>query len=86
MRVDVRVYANFVKYAPTQRAGDPFDVEVEDSASLSDLISKTGIPEGEVHLAIVNGRIVHDRSQSLQEGNRTALFPPLGVGEQATCG
>lgn len=80
MRVDVRLYATFVKYAPTQRAGDPFDVEVEDSASLLDLISKTGIPEGEVHLAIVNGRIVHDRSQLLQVGDRVAPFLPVGGG------
>jgi len=80
VRVHVRLYATFVKYAPTQRAGDPFEVEVEDSASLSDLISKTGIPEGEVHLAIVNGRIVHDRLQSLQDNDRVALFPPVGGG------
>ena len=80
MRVDARLYAAFVKYAPTQHAGDPFEVELEDSASLTDLIRKLGIPEGEVHLAIVNGRIVHDRSQSLQEGDRVALFPPVGGG------
>ena len=80
MRVDVRLYATFVKYAPTQQAGDPCEVEVEDSSSLSDLISRIGIPEGEVHLAIVNGRIVHDRSQSLQEDDRIALFPPVGGG------
>lgn len=78
MRVDVRLYATFVKYAPTQRAGDPFDVEVEDSASLTDLIHKLGIPEADVHLAIVNGRILHDRTLTLRNGDRVALFPPVG--------
>ena len=80
MRVDVRLYATFVKYAPTQRAGDPFELELEDTASLADLIHKAGIPEGEVHLAIINGRIAHDRSRSLQQGDRVALFPPVGGG------
>ena len=80
MRVDVRLYATFAKYAPTQHGGDPFDVEVEDTASLSDLTDKTGIPGGEVHPAIVNGRIVHDRSQLLQVGDRVATFLPVGGG------
>ena len=80
MRVEVRLYATFAKQPATQRAGDPFDVGLEDSASLTDLIRTLGILKGDVHLAIVNGRIVHDRSQSLQEGDRVALFPPVGGG------
>ena len=80
MRVEVRLYATFAQYAPTQRAGDPFDVELVESASLMDLIHKLKIPEAEVHLAIVNGRPVHDRSQQLQENDRVALFPPVGGG------
>jgi len=80
VRIDVRLYATFVKYAPTQHAGDPFDVEVDDFASLTELIRKLGIPEDEVHLAIVNGLIAHDRSQFLHQGDRVALFPPVGGG------
>ena len=80
MRVDARLYATFVKYAPTQHAGDPFDVELEDSMSLTDLIHKLGIPEDDVHLAVVNGRILHDRTLRLQDGDRVALFPPVGGG------
>ena len=80
MRVEVRLYATFVQYAPSQRAGDPFEAKTEDSASLSDLIRKLEIPEAEVHLTIVNGRIVHDRSRTLQNGDRVALFPPVGGG------
>ncbi len=80
MRIDVRLYATFAKFGPSQRAGDPFDMELEESASLTDLIRKLGIPGGNVHLTIINGRIVHDRSQLLQEGDRVALFPPVGGG------
>lgn len=80
MKVEVRLYATFAKFGPSQRAGDPFEVELEDSALLMDLIHKLEIPEEDVHLTIVNGRVVHDQSQLLQEGDRVALFPPVGGG------
>ncbi len=80
MRVEVRLYATFAEHAPTQRAGDPFHVEVGASASLADLINKLGIPERDVHLVIVNGRPVHDRSLRLSEADRIGLFPPVGGG------
>ena len=80
MRVEVRLYATFAKHAPTQRAGDPFYVEVEASGSLANLINKLEIPEKDVHLAIVNGRPVHDRSLRLRVADRIGLFPPVGGG------
>ena len=80
MRVEVRLYATFAKYAPTQRAGDSFDVDLESEASLTSLISNLRIPEKEVHLVIVNGRPVHDRSKQLHANDRVALFPPVGGG------
>ena len=80
MRVEVRLYATFAQYAPTQRAGDPFDVELDAGGSVSQLIIAIGVPEAEVHLAIVDGRIIHDRSQVLNESDRVALFPPVGGG------
>ena len=80
MRIEVRLYATFARFGPTQRAGDPFDVKLEDSASLMDLIHKLEIPEEDVHLTIVNGRIIHDRSQALGDGDRVGLFPPIGGG------
>ncbi|MCK5828290.1 MoaD/ThiS family protein [Candidatus Bipolaricaulota bacterium] len=80
MRVEVRLYATFAQYAPTQRAGDSFYVHLEPGSSLDDVISELAIPEGEVHLVIVNGRPLHDHSKSLQEDDRVALFPPVGGG------
>jgi molybdopterin synthase sulfur carrier subunit len=80
VRVEVRLYATFAAYAPTERAGDAFDVKFETSPSLADLIRRLGIPEDEVHLAIVNGRIIHDHAHPLREGDRIALFPPVGGG------
>lgn len=80
MRVEVRLYATFARYAPSQRAGEPFQTDIEDSASLTDLIHKLGIPAAEVHLIMVNGRIVHDRLLRVSEADRIGLFPPVGGG------
>ena len=80
MRIEVRLYATFAEYAPTQRAGDPFDVELDAGGSVSQLIIAIGVPEAEVHLAIINGRIIHDRSATLAQNDRVALFPPVGGG------
>lgn len=80
MRVEVRLYATFSKHAPTKQAGDPFNVNLESTDSLASLITKLGIPAKEVHLAIINGRPVHNRSLRLSEADRIGLFPPVGGG------
>lgn len=80
MKVEVRLYATFAQHALIQRAGDSFGVELGDSASLTDLIRKLRIPEDDVHLAIVNGRIIHKRTQALVDAGHIALFPPIGGG------
>lgn len=80
MRVEVRLYATFASYAPTKRAGDAFDVVLETPSTLSDLIDTLKIPVEDVHLSIINGRIIHDRSQPLKSADRIGLFPPIGGG------
>lgn len=80
VRVEVRLYATFAQYAPSQRAGEAFDLEIEASGSVAHLIRRLAIPESEVHLIMINGRVIHDRSQTLQEGDRVGLFPPVGGG------
>jgi len=80
VRVEVRLYATLADQAPTRRAGDPFDVGLDQSDSVSDLIRKLEIPEAAVHLVIVNGRPIQDRGQRLSHRDRVALFPPVGGG------
>ena len=80
MRVEVRLYATFAAFAPSRTAGIAFDAQVIEGSSIADLIRQLGIPEAEVHLAMVNGRLIHDRSLALGEGDRVGLFPPVGGG------
>jgi len=80
VRVEVRLYATFADHSPSGFAGDPFDVHLIDEATLGDLIARLGLDAQDVHLFIVNGRLVHDSSLELQADDRVGLFPPVGGG------
>jgi molybdopterin converting factor small subunit len=80
VRVEVRLFATLAQAAPSYRAGDPFEVELQDSATLSDVIEYLAISSDSVHLVMLNGRIVHDRLARLHENDRIGLFPPVGGG------
>jgi len=80
VRVEVRLFATLVEHVAGRTAGDPFPVDLADGSTLSDLLERLGVPPGEVHLAIVNGRAVQGLSATLAEGDRIGLFPPVGGG------
>ena len=79
MNVEVRLYAG-LRAESVRSSGDVFTVPLAEGATLSDLLAHLGIPADLVHLAIVNGRIHHDRAARLADGDRVALFPPVGGG------
>ena len=80
VRVEVRLFATFADYAPSGKSAVPFDATLNEGATIADLIAQLAIPQDEVHLCIVNGRLVHDRTHPLSQDDRVALFPPVGGG------
>ena len=80
MRVEVRLFATLVEHVAGRTAGDPFPVDLADGSTLADLLGRLGVPPGEVHLAIVNGRATPGFAVPLTEGDRIGLFPPVGGG------
>jgi molybdopterin synthase sulfur carrier subunit len=79
MNVEVRLYAG-LRDDPARASGDALSVPLTEEATLSDLLAHLGIQQDLVHLAIVNGRILYDRATRLADGDRVALFPPVGGG------
>jgi len=79
MNVEVRLYAG-LRAESVRSSGDVFSVPLAEGATLSDLLAHLGIQPDLVHLAIVNGQILHDRAARLADGDRVALFPPVGGG------
>jgi molybdopterin converting factor small subunit len=80
VNVEVRLYATLAEHVREASIGEPIDLEISDESSIADLIEGLNIPPGEVHLVIVDGRMVHDRTSRLADGSRVALFPPVGGG------
>jgi len=80
VRIEVRRYATLADTRSGRVPGDPEDVTLDDGATVAQLLDRLALPHAAVHLAIVNGRIVHDRRACLAGGDRVALFPPVGGG------
>jgi molybdopterin converting factor small subunit len=80
VRVEVRLYATLAAHVARATAAAPLDVEIAAGSPLAYLIDHLGLPAQDVHLVVVDGRMVHDRSVRLTEGSRVALFPPVGGG------
>ena len=74
MQVQVRFFATLRKYRLAQEM-----VELNDGATVADLVERAGIPSSEVTVALLDGRHV-DFDQPLHDGATLALFPPIAGG------
>jgi molybdopterin converting factor small subunit len=54
-------------------------LELRPRTSVRDVVERLALPEMEIHLVFVNGRVA-SLDQMLQDGDRLALFPPIGGG------
>lgn len=79
MRVKVRLSATLVNYVPSANPGISFEVELPQGATLADLMNQLNLPQKEVKVAFVNGRI-EPVDFRLQHGNEVGIFPPIGGG------
>jgi len=80
VRVAVRLFATLVRYQGGVASGEPFELDLANDATVADAIDALGIPHEEVHLTLVDGRIVHTLARRLADGARVGLFPPVGGG------
>lgn len=76
----MRLYATLAVHSPSGGAATPFFIDVAEKDTVLDLIGILRVPPIDVHLVMINGRIVHDRTHRLSENDRIGLFPPVGGG------
>ena len=79
IRVAVRLYATLRRYGPDLPVGTSWIAEVEDGATLGDLIGRPSLPAGELKLAFVSGRS-QELGSRLRAGDEVGLFPPIAGG------
>lgn len=78
MQIELRVYTGLEKFTGT-RYGELITMEMAEGSTVLDILTKYSIPEEEVFSSLVNG-LNKPFDSKLQEGDRVALFPPVGGG------
>lgn len=78
MKVAVRLYAQLMDYLPQGAPGHPFELTLEEGATVGDLLARLAIPQDAASSSIllINGE--HARpSQDLKEGDGISILPPI---------
>ncbi|WP_021167664.1 ThiS family protein [Sporomusa ovata DSM 2662] len=78
MVLEVRLYATLRRYAPSSPNG-VIMVDIPEGMTVLDLVKKIEIDPTEIHLIMING-IGCELEKLLTNGDRVALFPPVGGG------
>ncbi len=79
IRVEVRLHASLERVRPGLKAGEVLPLDLKEGTSVEQMVEALGIPKKGVHLALINGRMC-SLDHSLSDGDRVALFPPVGGG------
>ena len=84
MRVHVRLFANLRDRFPSGARGQG-DVDLDDGASLADLIEHLEIPDPQCQMVLVDGQQVLRKARGraerlLQDGETVSIFPPVSGG------
>lgn len=67
------------KYLPGVKAGEPFDFDLQNGATLSDMIKQLNLPQDEAKLTFVNG-LSQTLDYQLQNNDEVGIFSPIGGG------
>ena len=84
MRIQVRLFASLRDRFASGARGQG-DIELEDGASLADLIERLEIPDPQVQMVLVDGQQVPRTAcgrdeRILQDGQTVSIFPPVSGG------
>jgi sulfur carrier protein ThiS len=56
------------------------EVEIKETARLSDVLAGLGIPIAEVQLAVINGEARDPQTVTISKQDQVKIFPPFGGG------
>jgi molybdopterin converting factor small subunit len=80
MRIQVRLYASLQRFMPGKRDGSSFhDMEVDEGVTVGEVLHALHVPAETVKIMFLNG--IHAQTdQTLKEGDRLGVFPPVAGG------
>ena len=79
MKIQLILYASLAHHMPPEAKENSGYLEVEDDATIGGLMNRLEIPAESAKVIFLNGR--HAKwEQTVQEGDRVAVFPPVAGG------
>jgi molybdopterin converting factor small subunit len=88
MKVRVRLYAFLAEqvseafqeqYPQGVHSGSPLELNLPEGSNLATLVDHLALPEGQVKLTVVNGRL-RELDYRLQPEDEVGIFPPIAGG------
>ena len=79
MTVSIKLFATLRKYLPDNAVNKTATLDLGDQATASDIIEHLGIPDGHIHLILIDGK--HSAEDTpLTDGAVVSFFPPIAGG------
>lgn len=79
MTVSVKLFATLRKYLPEDAVNKTATIELGDEAKASDIIDQLDIPDGHIHLILIDGKHASEDAP-LTDGAVVSFFPPIAGG------
>jgi molybdopterin converting factor small subunit len=77
--IEVRLFANLARYLPPGAQGDGARLDVQDDATVGDVVRRLAIPADLPGLLLVNG-VEASPDRRLRSGDVLSIVPPLAGG------
>jgi len=79
MEVKVKLFATLRDYLPENSDGKSCRIEIDNTTTIEQIITKLKIPEDIPKIILVNG-LSGSIDQTLKEGDELSIFPPVAGG------
>ena len=79
IQIEVRLFAYLRELLPSESRGVK-KIEIKNYLTIDNLMDEVGIVEKEIMIVMINGIRKLDYNESLKEGDRVSIFPPVGGG------
>jgi sulfur carrier protein ThiS len=76
MKISVGLYATLQKFLPSNSTGRRCEIELDDGATVADLLKKLNVPPKLAALRLVNGT-QSNPDKVLSEGDKVSIFPQM---------
>lgn len=79
INIEVRLFAYLRELLPSESRGLK-KIKVKNDLTIDRLMDEIGIVEKEIMIVMINGLRKLDYNETMKEGDRVAIFPPVGGG------